>query len=46
VGNLADMTDAGSDGLKAIARVPITEIFDVAAQASGEPDRAAGSLPV
>jgi adenylate cyclase len=46
VGNLADMTDAGSDGLKAIARVPITEIFDVAAQASGEPDRAAGPLPV
>jgi len=44
--NLADMTEPGSEGLAAIARLPITEVFDVAAQASGDPDRAAGPLPV
>jgi adenylate cyclase len=47
VENLADMTDADNEGLKAIARLPITEIFDVAAQAGGDdPDRAAGPLSV
>ena len=46
VENLADMTDAGSEGLTAIARLPITEVFDVAAQAGGDPDRAAGLLPL
>ena len=44
VENLADITERGSEGLKAIARLPITEVFEVAAQASGDPDRAAGHL--
>ncbi|NPC54146.1 adenylate/guanylate cyclase domain-containing protein [Caenimonas soli] len=46
VGNLVDMTEPGSEALGAIARLPITEIFEVAAQASGDPDRAAGPLSV
>jgi class 3 adenylate cyclase len=46
VENLADMTDAGSESLTAIAQLPITEVFDVAAQAGGDPDRAAGLLPL
>jgi class 3 adenylate cyclase len=46
VENLVDMTDAGSRRLKAVARLPITEVFDVAAQAGGDPDRASGLLPL
>jgi class 3 adenylate cyclase len=46
VENLADLTQPGSEGLAAIARLPITEVFDVAAQAGGDPDRAAGLLPL
>ena len=44
VENLAGMTDAGS--LTPSARLSITEVFDVAAQAGGDPDRAAGHLPL
>jgi len=46
VENLADMTAPGSEGLAAIARLPLTEVFDVAAQASDDPGRAAGPQPV
>ena len=46
VESLADMTDRGSAGLTAIARLPITEVFDVAAPAGGEPDRASGLRPL
>jgi class 3 adenylate cyclase len=46
VENLAGLTDAGSEGLTAIARLPVTEVFDVAAQAGDDPDRAAGLLPL
>jgi adenylate cyclase len=46
VENLADMTKPGSHGLTAIARLPITEVCDVAAQGGDDTDRAAGLKPL
>lgn len=45
VENLTDMSAAGSENLTAIARLPITEILDIAANASVA-DRTAGRNPV